>query len=139
MTSCGDIDPTLPLHLCASGMSLTDVNQALGEQGGLRAIAGPDLRFRDLLEPTNDSKVRLAQEMFTYQLVKYIGALAATLGGVDAIVFFGAAVPAAEPFIHNLTERISPVLPNVKVFRFGFNRSEALANTAYPALQGDKT
>jgi acetate kinase len=130
ITSCGDIDPTLPIHLCASGLPVSEVNRALGEQGGLNAIAERELTFRDLFEEPGDRHLQLAQEMYAYQLVKYIGSFTAAMGGVDAIVFFGAAVPSVEPFIHQITKRISPVLPQVRVLRFGFNRWEAMANIA---------
>jgi acetate kinase len=58
----------------------------LYKQSGLIGISGISNDMRDLL--TNpDPAARLAVDYFVYQAAKHIGALAAVLGGVDAIVF----------------------------------------------------
>lgn len=138
--SCGDIDPTIPLHLRASGMELAEINRALGEEGGLQTIAGRKLSLRELFDThENDGGVERAREMLAYQLTKYAGAFAGVMNGLDAIAFFGGTVPAAEPFIQNLCNRLQPAFPALKVFRYGFNRWEAMALTAYKAFQGEVT
>jgi acetate kinase len=86
-TRPGSIDPGVILHLFQTmGRSPADVEKLLYKQSGLIGISGISNDMRDLL--TNpDPAARLAVDYFIYQAAKHIGALAAVLGGVDALVF----------------------------------------------------
>jgi acetate kinase len=86
-TRPGSLDPGVVLHLFQTmGKSVDDVEKLLYKQSGLIGISGISNDMRDLL--TNpDPAARLAVDYFVYQAAKHIGALAAVLGGVDAIVF----------------------------------------------------
>jgi acetate kinase len=68
------------------GLSAKEVEQVLYKQSGLLGISGISNDMRDLLD-NPDSSARLAVDYFVYQAAKHIGALAAALGGVDALVF----------------------------------------------------
>ena len=86
-TRPGSIDPGVILHLFQTlGRSAADVEKMLYKQSGLIGISGISNDMRDLLTSAEPS-ARLAIDYFVYQAAKHIGALAAVLGGVDALVF----------------------------------------------------
>jgi acetate kinase len=86
-TRPGSIDPGVILHLFqALGYSAADVETILYKQSGLLGISGISNDMRDLLGNA-DPAARLAVDYFVHQVVKHVGALAAVLGGVDALVF----------------------------------------------------
>jgi acetate kinase len=67
-------------------MSAKDVETLLYKKSGLIGISGISNDMRDLLE-SGKPEARLAVDYFVYRAAKEIGALAAVLGGVDAVVF----------------------------------------------------
>lgn len=86
-TRPGAVDPGVILHLFQSlNLSARDVETMLYKQSGLLGISGVSNDMRQLLE-SQEPDARLAIEYFVYRAVKEIGALAAVLGGVDALVF----------------------------------------------------
>jgi acetate kinase len=86
-TRPGSTDPGVVLHLFqALGMTAAEVEKVLYKQSGLLGISGLSNDMRDLLASTEPG-ARLAVDYFVYQVTRHIGALAAVLGGVDAIVF----------------------------------------------------
>jgi acetate kinase len=86
-TRPGSIDPGVILHLFQTvGLSAAAVEKLLYKQSGLLGISGISNDMRDLLASTEPA-ARLAVDYFVYQAAKHIGALAAVLGGVDALVF----------------------------------------------------
>jgi acetate kinase len=90
-TRSGDLDPSVPLFLLEErGMSRTEVSDLLNNQSGLLGVSGTSADMRDLLdrEPT-DGHAAEAIALFCYQAKKFLGALAAALGGLDALVFTG--------------------------------------------------
>jgi acetate kinase len=83
----GSVDPGVILHLFQTmGRSVADVETMLYKQSGLVGISGVSNDMRDLLDHSSPA-ARLAVDYFVYQVAKHIGALAAVLGGVDALVF----------------------------------------------------
>jgi len=86
-TRPGSIDPGVILHLFQTmGKSAAEVEKLLYKQSGLIGISGISNDMRDLV--TNpDPAAQLAVDYFVYQVTKHIGALAAVLGGLDALVF----------------------------------------------------
>jgi acetate kinase len=86
-TRPGAVDPGVILHLFqAMGLSAAEVEAILYKQAGLLGISGISKDMRDLLD-NSDPGARLAVDYFVYQAAKHVGALAAVLGGVDALVF----------------------------------------------------
>jgi len=86
-TRPGSIDPGVILHLFQTlGRSAVDVEKILYKQSGLLGISGISNDMRELLG-NPDPAARLAVDYFVYEAVKHVGALAAVLGGVDALVF----------------------------------------------------
>ncbi len=90
-TRSGDLDPAIIFHLGeATGKSVAEINQLLNQQSGLKGICGVN-DMREVLEmaDTGDERARLAVEMFTYRIKKYVGAYYAVMGHLDAIAFTG--------------------------------------------------
>jgi acetate kinase len=86
-TRPGAMDPGVVLYLFQTlGLSATQVEEILYKKSGLLGISGASNDMRDLLA-RNDPSARLAVDYFVYRASKEIGALAAVLGGVDALVF----------------------------------------------------
>jgi acetate kinase len=89
-TRCGDIDPAIILFMIEKeGFYAHQLDMILNKKSGLLGITGKYLDRRDIdrLAQSGDERAKLAQEMESYRLKKYIGAYAAAMGGVDAIAF----------------------------------------------------
>jgi len=88
-TRSGDIDPAIIFYLTQNmGMSLPEVDKLLNKQSGLLGITGSsDVRDVITMMEAGEQKARLALEMYTYRIKKYIGAYMAILGKIDALVF----------------------------------------------------
>lgn len=86
-TRPGAVDPGVILHLFQGfGLSAAEVETLLYKKSGLLGISGVSNDMRDLLaskEPT----AKLAIDYFVYRAAQEIGALSASLGGLDALVF----------------------------------------------------
>lgn len=84
----GDLDPSVPGHLARAGISVTDFDRGVTKESGLLALIG-DSDFRVLTDrvAAGDGEARLALEITAYRIRKYVGAYAAALGRVDAVVF----------------------------------------------------
>ena len=88
-TRCGELDPGVVLYLLQhKKMSAAAVEDLLFRQSGVLGISGLSSDFREL-EASEDSRARFALEVFCYQTIRYIGSLAAALGGLDGLVFTG--------------------------------------------------
>jgi acetate kinase len=88
-TRSGDLDPAVVFHLRrVAGMSIDDVDALLNKQSGMLGLAGAnDLREVWRLADEGDADAAVALEVYAYRIRKYIGAYAAALGRLDAIVF----------------------------------------------------
>lgn len=91
-TRTGDIDAGIVFSLAQqSGMSLEQLNQLFNQQSGLKGISGisHDMRILEDEAAKGNDKARLAINSFVHRIRKYIGAYAATMGGLDAIILTG--------------------------------------------------
>ena len=90
-TRSGDLDPGLVRYLEETeGMSVAAFNRMVTTESGLRGLSGTSSDVRDLLRiERKDPRAAQAVAVFCYQVKKWIGAYAAALGGVDALVFSG--------------------------------------------------
>ena len=89
-TRCGDIDPAIVMFLMEKqNLSLEQINNILNKKSGLLGVSGVSNDLRDVLEAASkgNERAKLAFEIYCYRVKKYIGAYAAAMGGVDAIVF----------------------------------------------------
>jgi acetate kinase len=86
-TRPGALDPGVVLYLFQNlGLSAKEVETILYKRSGLVGISAVSNDMRDLLG-NSDPAAKLAVDYFVYRAAKEIGALAAVLGGIDAIVF----------------------------------------------------
>lgn len=90
-TRSGDIDPYIPLHIMKTqNKSIDEVNNLLNKQSGMFGLCGySDNRDVETKLFAGDVDAKVAMDVYAYSIVKYIGAYAAAMGGVDAIVFTG--------------------------------------------------
>lgn len=91
-TRAGDLDPAIVLELQRSGgFSIDEVDRLLNERSGLAGLSGIGADMRDLetQAAAGHDGARLAITVFCHRVKKYIGAYAATMGGVDAIIMTG--------------------------------------------------
>jgi acetate kinase len=87
-TRSGDIDVGAVFHIAAMRQECRDMDHLLNFESGLKGIAGTnDMREIWRKVQKNDTKAVLALEMYCYRIQKYVGAYAAALGGIDALVF----------------------------------------------------
>ena len=103
-TRSGDLEPGVILHLLRSGHHVDDL---VNHRSGLLGVSGTSSDLRDLLaaEP-NDPHAAEAVNLFCYQATKAVGALAATLGGLDTLVFAGGIGEHAAPVRLRIAERL---------------------------------
>lgn len=89
-TRSGDLDPGVVLFLLKrTNMSVSEADELLSKHSGLKAIAGTGDMQELLNKQYTDEKATEAIDLFCYQAKKFIGALAAAMGGLDMLVFTG--------------------------------------------------
>ncbi|MGB9607101.1 MAG: acetate/propionate family kinase [bacterium] len=91
-TRCGDIDPAIiPFLMEKEGLTPKEMDDILNKKSGLLGISGQTNDMRDIEEEIakGNKRAKLAFDIFCYRVKKYIGAYAAVMGGVDALVFTG--------------------------------------------------
>ncbi|MCD8200978.1 MAG: acetate kinase [Clostridia bacterium] len=89
-TRSGDIDVSAVEFLAQKkGLSFAEAVNYLNKQCGVQGISGVSSDFRDLIAEADkgNERCKLALDMFAYQVKRYVGAYAAAMGGLDAIVF----------------------------------------------------
>lgn len=87
-TRAGALDAGVVLHLLAQGWDHARLQDLLYRQSGLLGVSGvsPDMRQ---LRSSDSAQADLAIRMFTYRVVREIGAMAACIGGMDVLAFTG--------------------------------------------------
>lgn len=90
-TRAGDLDPGVVLALLRSGhFSIKQLEVFLNSQAGLQGMTGSsDLRDIEARAAAGDEDCRTALAVYGHRVRKYLGAYAATMGGVDIIAFTG--------------------------------------------------
>jgi acetate kinase len=91
-TRSGDLDPSLILYIMAKeGLTVGEANTLLNKHSGLIGISGESSDMREILTAVKDNQQRAkwAFEIFCYRIKKYVGAYAAAMGGLDALVLTG--------------------------------------------------
>jgi len=114
-TRSGDVDPGVIFHLMEKlKLSSKEVNDLLNKKSGLAGISGVGKDLRLILKGYNEGNKRckLAVEMFSYRLKKYISSYSGILGRVDAIIFT-AGIGENVPLIRKLSTDIGFL--NIKI------------------------
>lgn len=90
-TRCGDLDPAILFYLEEKGYGVKLLNALCNKKSGLLGISGisNDVRNLEQLASQGDQRAKLAIDIFCYRIKKYIGAYAAVLDALDALVFTG--------------------------------------------------
>lgn len=89
-TRTGSIDPAVvPVLMQKKGLDAAGVDKYMNKECGVLGVSDVSSDFRDLEDAAakGNERAKLALDMFCYQVKRYIGAYAAAMGGVDAIVF----------------------------------------------------
>ncbi|BDU50889.1 acetate/propionate family kinase [Haliovirga abyssi] len=89
-TRCGDLDPAiLPFLMNNEDLTAKEMDKVLNKESGLVGLSGISSDMRDILKAAaeGDEKANNALNVYTYRVLKYIGAYTAALNGVDAVVF----------------------------------------------------
>ena len=91
-TRVGDVDPgVLTVLMKKHNYTADDIQRIINKESGVYGITEKSSDMRDLEDAVNkgDKRAILALEMYEQRIIKYIGAYAAEMGGVDIIVFTG--------------------------------------------------
>ncbi|MCX6137262.1 MAG: acetate kinase [Ignavibacteriales bacterium] len=91
-TRSGDMDPSVILYIMSKeGLNYAEANTLLNKHSGLAGISGVSSDMREIQNEMEKGNKRAGQafDVFTYRVRKYIGAYAAAMGGLDAVVFTG--------------------------------------------------
>ncbi len=139
-TRSGDLDPAVVSFLMEKeGMSADEVTtDVLNKKSGLLGVSGISNDMRDILKAIGegDERAKLAYEIFAYRIKKYIGAYAAVLGKVDAVVFtagIGENVPKLKDDIKN---QLRPLLGSGTEFlTISTNEELLIAKDTYRIVQ----
>jgi acetate kinase len=89
-TRSGSVDPGLLIHVLRhKGLTVEDLDRVLNRESGLLGVSGlsGDMRQVQAAAAAGNAQARLALDVFTHRLRQTIGAMAVTLGGLDALVF----------------------------------------------------
>jgi len=160
-TRSGDLDPAILFYLADKGYDPQSLKTLCNKQSGLLGISGLSNDIRNLLELSakGNKRATLAIDVFCYRIRKYIGAYAAVLEPLDAIVFTGGigenAVRLREQICGGMSQlgvqldrtaneatvgneaQISAAGSRVKVFAIPTNEQVAIAKDTYElAAQG---
>jgi len=87
----GDMDPYIIPFMLHQGLTMNEILDGLGKNGGMKGISGTSGDLRDVEEAiaAGSARAKLALDVFAGSVLRYIGAYTAELGGLDAIAFTG--------------------------------------------------
>jgi len=90
-TRSGDIDPAIILYLLDKGFTSQEINQELNKKGGMLGLSGVSNDMRDISRAAEEGNknAQEALEVYAHRIRKYIGAYAANMYRVDALIFTG--------------------------------------------------
>ena len=91
-TRCGDVDPgALTFLMLKHNLSAQDLQNIINKKSGMAGLSeiSSDMREIEAADNAGNERAHLGLEMYEHRIIKYIGAYAAEMGGVDIIVFTG--------------------------------------------------
>ncbi|MFA5115795.1 MAG: hypothetical protein WC486_00765 [Candidatus Omnitrophota bacterium] len=104
--SCGDIDPTVVFQLYSTGMSFKTINRLLSKESGFAALLGKKSGFSDIINQKGAAKGIALREIYSYNILKYLGGFISSLGGADSLIFIGEEIDHDIPFISQICLRL---------------------------------
>ena len=108
-TRAGDVDAGILIQLMRSeGLDADGLDTLLNRKSGLAGLSGVgnDLRDIEARAADGDERCRRALQVFAHRVRKYVGAYAAVMGGVDAIVFTGGIGENSVTIRHRVSQRL---------------------------------
>jgi len=159
-TRSGDLDPAIIFFLEEKGYDVKTLNTLCNKQSGLLGLSGVSNDMRDLEKSASKGheRAKLAIDVFCYRIKKYIGAYAAILDTVDAVVFTGGIGENAVLMREKICDAVSQIGleldrqankaavakeaevstrdSEVKVFVIPTNEQVAIANDTYELTKG---
>ena len=91
-TRCGAVDPSAVTYVAGKhGFHVADMDNYMNKKSGMLGISGLSSDFRDITAASEkgDARATLAKDMLVYDIKKDIGAFAAIMNGLDAVIFTG--------------------------------------------------
>lgn len=91
-TRCGDVDPGVLTYLMLKhNMTAQDVQHMINKESGMAGVTDISSDMREIENAVKEcnERAKLGLDMYIQRIIKYIGAYAAEMGGVDIIVFTG--------------------------------------------------
>ncbi len=90
-TRSGSVDPSILIYLIRQGLDADKLDETLERASGLKGISGVSGDMRRVMDAIaqGNSRAQLAFDMYVHSLHRHIGAMLASLGGLDALVFSG--------------------------------------------------
>lgn len=91
-TRSGDLDPSVATYLAdITGKYGAEMSNLLNTKSGFLGVSGISSDNRDIEEASaaGNQRAKLVEDMYSYQIKKYIGAYAAAMNGLDCVVFTG--------------------------------------------------
>ena len=87
----GDVDVYLIPYLMQQGLTLQEIFEGLGKNGGMKGLSGTsgDLRDVDAAIRAGSARAKLAMDVYATAILRYIGAYTMELGGLDALALTG--------------------------------------------------
>ena len=108
-TRSGDIDPAIIKFLAdKEGLTIDEIDTILNKKSGLLGVSGVSNDSRDVMDAmATNERAKIANDMFEYKIIKYIGAYAAAMNGVDVILFTAGVGENSIQSRENIVEKIS--------------------------------
>jgi acetate kinase len=159
-TRSGDLDPAILFYLADKGYGVDELNALCNKKSGLLGLSGISNDMRNIEQSAHEGneRAKLAIDVFCYRIKKYVGAYAAVLDTVDAVVFTGGigenSVFMREKICNAVTQigvkldlaknkvaiakeaEINTKDSEVKVFVIPTNEQAAIANDTYELANG---
>ena len=90
-TRSGSVDPSILIHLMRQGFDAEKLDNILNKQSGLKGLSGVSGDMRQIKQSIEEgnSRAQLAFDVYVHRLRSHIGAMLASLGGLDVLIFTG--------------------------------------------------
>ena len=109
-TRTGSIDPSAVLYIMKKeGKTPDEMDTLLNKQSGILGVSGLSSDDRDIKAAAaeGNKRAKLARDIQTYEIIKYIGSYTAAMGGIDAIVFTGGIGENADDMRATICDRLA--------------------------------
>jgi acetate kinase len=133
----GDVDVYLVPFLLRQGLTLEQIFEGLGKNGGMKGISGTsgDIRDVDAAMRAGSARARLALDVLATHIIRYVGAYTMELGGLDAIAFTGGIGENYAPLRRTVLEAMAHMGMVIDAEANAHGLSERLISTPESAIE----